>query len=270
MKTLSTAAVAALALSAAAHGATITNGDASLTLIDTIFSGSGGNGTFLTDTGVSDQLFHLGWYYRNLPSGSNRAFSNLDTPVVTTAPGVLTATYTNAGAGVADAGRFNAVFRIRLIDGATPGSAAVYTNLRFTNINSGPRTFNLFNVNDLDILGSAPTQAGNDTATATGQFADFTDSATANTGQTFANADVTRVAQSLGLRSTANSGSGNFAASAGPVTGDVASGYQWTFTLQAGESIELVSAIGLNQAVPTPGALALLGMGGLLAGRRRR
>jgi subtilisin-like proprotein convertase family protein len=38
----------------------------------------------------------------------------------------------------------------------------------------------------------------------------------------------------------------------------------------AGQDLGSISAFGLNVTVPTPGALALLGMGGLILGRRRR
>ncbi len=48
---------------------------------------------------------------------------------------------------------------------------------------------------------------------------------------------------------------------------DVAYGFQWILNLQAGESAILTTGLNL---VPTPGTLALIGMGGLVAARRRR
>lgn len=48
---------------------------------------------------------------------------------------------------------------------------------------------------------------------------------------------------------------------------DVAYGFQWILNLQPGESAILTTGLNL---VPTPGALALMGMGGLVAARRRR
>lgn len=48
---------------------------------------------------------------------------------------------------------------------------------------------------------------------------------------------------------------------------DVAYGFQWILNLQPGESAILTTGLNL---VPTPSALALMGMGGLIAARRRR
>lgn len=56
--------------------------------------------------------------------------------------------------------------------------------------------------------------------------------------------------------------------------GDYAQMMQWRRSLNAGQSIMVVTqvnaSIGANAVIPAPGALAALGMGGLLLGRRRR
>lgn len=49
--------------------------------------------------------------------------------------------------------------------------------------------------------------------------------------------------------------------------GDFTGGFQWTLALPAGESATVVMSIGV---VPTPASLTLLGLGGLVAARRRR
>lgn len=63
--------------------------------------------------------------------------------------------------------------------------------------------------------------------------------------------------------------------SAGNTTvGDYAQMMQWRRSLGVGESVtlraDIVGSIGATAVIPTPGALALLGLGGLVAGRRRR
>lgn len=47
-------------------------------------------------------------------------------------------------------------------------------------------------------------------------------------------------------------------------------GYTWNVTLLPGASATFTGYIGVNTAVPTPGAMALIGLGGLAAARRRR
>ena len=63
--------------------------------------------------------------------------------------------------------------------------------------------------------------------------------------------------------------------SAGNTTvGDYAQMMQWRRSLGVGESVtlraDIVGSIGATAVIPAPGALALLGLGGLVAGRRRR
>lgn len=55
--------------------------------------------------------------------------------------------------------------------------------------------------------------------------------------------------------------------------GDYTGGYQWTIVVPGGADVvvRVFSSYGINTpAIPAPGALALLGMGGLLCARRRR
>ncbi|CAG0981273.1 hypothetical protein PHYC_01779 [Phycisphaerales bacterium] len=56
---------------------------------------------------------------------------------------------------------------------------------------------------------------------------------------------------------------------AGPA--DIGGAFQWNLVVPAGGSVSLMSSTGLNTpAIPAPGALALVGLGGLIGGRRRR
>lgn len=54
---------------------------------------------------------------------------------------------------------------------------------------------------------------------------------------------------------------------AGPVVGDATWAFQWNFVVAPGSQFTISKD---KLIVPTPGALALLGLGGLVAGRRRR
>jgi MYXO-CTERM domain-containing protein len=53
-------------------------------------------------------------------------------------------------------------------------------------------------------------------------------------------------------------------------TGDPFGGYTWNVSLAPGASATFTGYIGVNTAVPTPGAMALMGLGGLAVARRRR
>jgi MYXO-CTERM domain-containing protein len=74
----------------------------------------------------------------------------------------------------------------------------------------------------------------------------------------------TRLASSTNGTTNALSNSISF------TTGDPFGGYTWNVSLAPGASATFTGYIGVNTAVPTPGAMALLGLGGLAAARRRR
>lgn len=79
---------------------------------------------------------------------------------------------------------------------------------------------------------------------------------------------TTGFSDALGLRDVILT---NFANSANVTSGDVAGGLQFNVVgLDAGASIGGRITKGYNYAIPAPGAAALLGLGGLIVGRRRR
>jgi len=59
----------------------------------------------------------------------------------------------------------------------------------------------------------------------------------------------------------------NLSNNAGPVVGDASWAFQWDFVVAPGSQFTISKD---KLIVPAPGALALLGLGGLVAGRRRR
>lgn len=71
----------------------------------------------------------------------------------------------------------------------------------------------------------------------------------------------------LGANTTVNN-MGNVDTAAGPA--DNSAAFQWNLSIPAGESLGGRVTKGYNYVIPAPGAMALLGLGGLIAGRRRR
>lgn len=252
-------------------GGTLTSGNASFNLVgNPVFSSNFGNGNLLTDPGVADQLFMYNWYYRTQFNNTNRLFSSLDTPSEVYSGDTATITYTNAGPGPAGQERFNAAFSIKLIDGANPGEAVVLTQLDFTNAATSPRTFQLFNLVDLDIAGSA----ANDTVqiTDSGEVrARFTESVSGNYGEALGvGATAYQVGAGSTLRSLLGSGAANLNNSVGPFSGDGAAAFQWTLTLDPGQTVSITSSFSLNTpAIPEPATFGLLGLAALSLLRRR-
>jgi hypothetical protein len=277
------ATAAVLVYATTSFGATITNGNASLNILDTVFSNNSGNGTLLAETpqlfgsgpaGQNDQLFQYTWYYRQ-PTLTTRFFSSLDTPVVSSVGDTMTITYTNAGAGVAGFARMNAQFTIKLVDGSSPNSLRVDTSLVFQSHpgNATTQTFQLFNLLDLDLY---PTVT-NDTIAVldnNGVTTRQTDPGGSIAEYMALGANRYQLAAGSTLRTAMNGGSNNFATAAGTsatnFAGDAAVGAQWTLTLAPGESRTIRQSFTINQIVPEPSSLGLLVPAGMLLARRRK
>lgn len=267
MKSYSLAVAAFAATAGTALAATISTGTASYTWIDPWSGSTTGNGTFITGSGISDQLFKNTWYYRTQGNNQNRVFSSIDSPTVSTSGDTATISYSNAGPGVAGLERFNAVFTVKIVQVAS-GQARVDTRLRFTAsaANTSTRTYQIFNLVDLDLIGGSNAiaiQPGNELARY---------STSSNVGW-HAGYGATRWTTGSGsnVQSAIGSGSNNLSSSALATTADVASAFQWTLTLAPGQSADIYASFAINtNAVPAPGSLVLAGLGGLLAARRRR
>jgi hypothetical protein len=252
----------------AALGGTITNGNASLNLIDTLFSSNLGNGTLLTDTGASDQLYQYCWYYRTPNNNQNRYFGYYDTPTTSYVGNTLTATWTNAGPGSSGVERFNANMVLKLYDGALANQVQVTCDMTITNPNAGTVTYQFFNITDLDLNSTAT----NDIVQITNTNAvrgTYTESGSANYAETLGiGAAMYQAGSASTIRGYFNGGALNLNNSVGPYTGDGAIAHQWTVTLAPGQSTTLRSGFSINAAaIPEPASLAMFA---LLALLRRR
>lgn len=168
------------------------------------------------------------------------------------------------------------------ITGGASGPTVMYTNT-ITNTGSSSLTLSIFLYQDFDLSGSTNNTLSYLPGIFAGQPGFLYNNTTAGTFlRAWANSPTNyageRSAESAAtslrsqMNNTAVNNLNNLPALGGvaPVTGtstDARNGFQWTFTLAAGESTTLSGGFGF---VPTPGAAALLGLGGLMAARRRR
>ena len=259
----------AITAGSALAGGTLTDGNASLQLLgNPVFSTNLPESNLVTGPGEIDQLAKFTWYYRTPANGQNSYFSKLDNPVENYSGNTASIQYTNAGPGVAGQERFNATFRIQLLDGANPGESTVKTTLVFTNNSNQRNTFQVFNLLDLDLGGIA--SAGDDTLkySANDSRIRFSDKDTAAYGD-FVGVNATRfeMADQFSLRNKLDGGLNNLSNDLNDYTGNGAGAFQWTLDLAAGESATIESYFTI---VPAPSSLSLIALGGLFAGRRRR
>lgn len=180
--------------------------------------------------------------------------------------------------------RIDASINYTITDGGSAGSAVMRGVATFTNRAATTETYDFFNLVDSQILGVG--NGGNDIASAgvSGSLHTITFSDTVSGSpyavnfiadgvsrwevNTHANIN-TKTFSGAGSTPTQYLGAGGSTASVLNGSGDLFGAFSWRVTLAPGQSVSLTSYIGIN-AVPTPGALALLGLGGLAAGRRRR
>lgn len=139
-----------------------------------------------------------------------------------------------------------------------------------TNSSSTVRTFSFFQYCDFDLNGNiVDDAAGVANANAVYQ-ADYLNGTTVSETvftPTFSRVEVGIYANTL--NSLDDAGVTTLNNNAGPFTGsaDYTWALQWDIVLQPGQSFQISKDL---QIVPTPGAFALLGLGGLAASRRRR
>lgn len=255
-------AVCASLTASALGGGTLTSGDAVLTYVDTpMFSSTLGNGTLLTDGAATDQLYKHTWYYRTQNNNQNRVFSSLDTPATSFVGDTCAMTYTNAGPGAAGqfGERFDATFKIQLIDGGNPGEVQVWTTLRFKASagNASAKTYQIFHLVDLDLAGGSPTPSTDDVLSVddANEVMLSQTEISSNRRAWFYGRSPSRYEINSGstLRNKLASGANNLANLAGTtasiVGGDVAAAFQWEFTLEPGQEVVIESAYTINSTI---------------------
>ncbi len=275
------AALAGLALAAHAqntgiiltdNGATYRIGGSTAGTLNTSATTTGGGPTMdllKPNTTTPDHLFNDWWWYRTdndtrefaianatsrTPSGTNSVTYGYTLSGGLT--GTLTYTLTGQPGGVTNAVRMDQLWVIT--NNNPPGTP--------------PVRLNMFHYVDFDLTGSTSNTATLTTANermrilgpaATGKGADWW-------GVGANNYQVTGFLTLRGLlTNTVVNDLNNTGLPFGP--GDWTGAYQWIRTLNAGDTITILSSYALNHdAIPTPGTLALLGLGGLIGLRRRR
>lgn len=154
--------------------------------------------------------------------------------------------------------------------GSTPGSnrSDVTEAITITNHTNGVLPFSFFQYCDFDLNGTA----GGDRALIPGPL--FNTALQDEAGVVLSESVVApmpshyEAANFPSILARLNDGAPDTLADfAGPVFGDCTWAFQWDFFIPAGQSVIISKD---KTITPAPGALALLGLGGLLAARRRR
>jgi hypothetical protein len=236
----------------------------SSTLAATTTNANIGDATMSGDTPGTDQLFDNAWFWRL--ANDTREFQFSQTGVVENALGNTgSRTWANPALG----GQFSAVLNLTLTDGVIANQAILQQSMVITNTSGTVLNMSVFNFLDADVAGSI----GGDTAAfagpnnmqvtdSLGQFIQF-EGVGANAFQAAAFPALGNLLVDAAVTNLNNSG-----IPFGP--GDWTGAYQWNIQLGTGQSITIVENISINMQIPGPGALALLGVAGMLGRNRRR
>lgn len=275
MKRASILVAAGLAMSTSAFAGTITASGGTATYdhteFGTIWNTINGQHNLRPGGGATtDHLYSNLWTYRTQANNTNTLFGFFSPNTLSDSGNTLTATWLDNGPGVTGNARFDANFSIKVEQGANSTQARVNTVLVITAraANTAARNFSIFNVVDMDLGGTA----ASDSATLGNSNQTFSWLDAGGTTGEHSGYGASRWESGSGstLRSKIASGSNNLASTVGSGT-DLASGFQWDFNLAPGQSATIYASFSVNMAsIPTPGSMALLGLGGLVAGRRRR
>lgn len=253
------AGLASVSLAQVGSGGTITDGDTSFTLADYTGNGTGNgpNADFSVDTSASntDHMYQAWWWFRVAGDSRETTFSGATSWSWVGNVGRLTYNYP----------QFRAVIQY-VVTGVEPGLGFVTQTCTIFNTTNQPLTIDLFNYQDLDMAETSSDDSANQSGAnvmsvvdggGTGWRAEYEGT---NAFQ------VSSFANLLNILTDANADNLNGTGLPfGP--GDWTGGYQWSFTLMP---LSAATASATVTIIPAPGALALMGLGGLVAGRRRR
>ena len=240
----------------------------------------GTNTATTSTTVVNDVLFQNWWWYRSAGDTREFALSNQTSGQLNLAGNSATLRY-NVPIGGSSTDRliFELTYTLNQI---SPTQAAVTINWSIFNQSNVEQPVSFFAYADSDVGSSATDDNGtyipgsgfntyrNDNSlTDTANF--FTMSADLRTNDrwqigAFSGTDLTSPRAALTNAAISNLSNNDTIGAAG----DNAGALQWDLTIPAGQSIGGRVTKGYNYVIPSPGALALVGLGGLVAARRRR
>lgn len=257
---LAVAGASSLAMAQVGSGGTATNNGASFTLADYTGTdtGTGATSSFsVGGAGNPDHAFQTWWWYRVEGDTREHSFANAS-GWDWSSPGKGRIEYTTDD--------FFAVMSFQ-VTGIADGYGVLTQTLTVINTSNSTKTFNLFNYNDVDLAGTA---AGDSATLNSPNVIRITDSASPWVAF-YEGTDAFGVDSFANLRGEfADNGVDNLNSNGLPFgPGDFTGAFQWSFMLDAGGAATASATLTIT-TIPTPGALALAGVGGLAAFRRKR
>ena len=251
--------IASSALAQVGSGGTATNGNATFSLTDNL-GGPTGNGPLSSFSvggpGNPDHLFQSWWWAR---SGADTRESQLNN--------ATSWDWSNPGSGRLNfsTAEFDAVM-VFTVNGFGDGFGELTQTLTVFNTTDHAITVNLFNYQDVDLAG---TFANDSAVLNSGNIIRVTDAASGWVAN-YEGTNAFATSGFAGVRDTLTNGSvDNFNSTGLPFgPGDFTGGFQWTFNLDQGGAATASATLTVTN-IPTPGALALASLGGLIAMRRR-
>lgn len=245
----------------------------------------GTNTATTSTTVVNDVLFQNWWWYRSAGDTREFALSNQVSGQLNLAGNSATLRYDEPiGGSATNRLVFELTYTLNQI---SPTQAAVTINWSILNNSTSDQPVSFFAYADSDLGTGFPggsasddngtyvpgsgfnTYRNDNSVTDTTNFFTMSADLRVNNGWqigAFSGADAVSPRGALTNAAVSNLANADTIAGAG----DNAGAFQWDLTIPAGQSIGGRVTKGYNYVIPSPGALALVGLGGLVAARRRR